>query len=107
MQRQDERDATRRDAAQHALLAEALAMAARAKPEAIQKYVKEWRAAKWLDATAEEPPAPKPDPLAALMRSPYFRDLVIEATQPTPIAKPEPATPEAPVYRVERTRRSA
>lgn len=101
MTAEDERDRLRHEAERQALLVEGVAMAFRAKADAVLRYAADYRAATWLEPGAA-PTAP-PEPTFSLLTDPYFAAIAQAAVQPAP--KPGPTAPEAPVpvYRVRRT----
>lgn len=98
----DRLEAARAEAAAHARLVEGLAVAARARPEALARYVADWRAARWLEPAAATAAARPVDPLQALAQSPWFAELVAEATRTAnqfAAAPPTPPPADSPAVR--------
>lgn len=93
----DKRDQRKEEARQHALFVSGVAKAVRATPEDVNKYVKAWMEAKWLEegATSEQTsPPPEPDLMQSLIANPYLGPIVTKT-----LRHPDAPTPETPTTR--------
>lgn len=100
MTTEDARERHQHEAQQHALLVEGVAMALRAKPDAILRYTADWRKAEWLLPDSEQ--LASPEPPFNLLTDPYFAGEALAAAQPlSAVARPEASSAKTvPVYRV-------